>query len=49
MNEQTIPAVAVPYTKKSLELAKRWSKLELIQKAGIHFILVQDNGNIVTV
>ena len=49
MNEQTIPAVAVPYTKKSFELAKRWSKLELIQKTGIRFILVQDNGNIITV
>ena len=49
MNENTIPAVAVPYTKKSLELAERWSKLKQIQKVGIRFILVQENGNIKTV
>lgn len=49
MNENSIPAVAVPYTKKSLELAERWSKLEQIQKVGIRFILVQENGNIVTI
>lgn len=49
MNENTIPAVAVPYTRKSLELAKRWSKLEQIRKVGIRFILVQENGNIVTI
>ncbi|NBJ95493.1 hypothetical protein [Parablautia muri] len=46
MNENTIPAVAVPYTKKSLELAERWSKLKQIQKVGIRFILVQENENI---
>lgn len=49
MNENTVPAVAVPYTKKSLELAERWSKLEQIQKVGIRFILVQESGNIVTI
>ena len=48
-DHNTIPAVAVPYTKKSLELAERWSKLEQIQKVGIRFILVQENGNIKTV
>lgn len=37
MNENTIPVVAVPYTKKSLELAERWSKLEQIQKVGNKF------------
>lgn len=49
MNENTVPTVAVPYTKKSLELAERWSKLEQIQKVGIRFILVQESGNIVTI
>ena len=44
MDENTIPAVAVPYTKKSLELAKRWSKLEQIRKVDIRFILVQETG-----
>lgn len=46
IKENTIPAVAVPYTKKSLELAERWSKLEQIQKVGIRFILVQEDGDI---
>lgn len=49
MDENTIPAVAVPYTKKSLELAKRWSKLEQIRKVDIRFILVQETGNIITI
>ena len=49
LDKNTIPAVAVPYTKKSLELAERWSKLEQIQKVGIRFILVQESGNIVTI
>lgn len=49
MSENVIPVVAVPYTKKSLELAERWSKLEQIQRVGIRFILVQENGNIVTI
>lgn len=42
----TIPAVAVPYTKKSLELAERWSRLEQIRKVGIRFILVMEDGDI---
>lgn len=49
VDENTIPCVAVPYTKKSLELAERWSKLEQIQKVGIIFILIQEDGNILTV
>uniref|UniRef100_N2BDL3 Uncharacterized protein n=1 Tax=Eubacterium plexicaudatum ASF492 TaxID=1235802 RepID=N2BDL3_9FIRM len=49
INENTIPAVAIPYTKKSLELAERWSQLEQIRKVGIRFILVQENGDIVMI
>lgn len=49
VSESTIPAVAVPYAKKSLELAERWSKLEQIQRAGIRFLLVQEDGNILAV
>ena len=41
-----IPVVAVPYSQKSYELAKRWSKYEKIQTANIHFILVYENGEI---
>ena len=41
-----IPVVAVPYSSKSYELAKRWSKYKKIQDANIHFILVYENDNI---
>ncbi len=41
-----IPVVAVPYSQKSYELAKRWSGYKQIQDANIHFILVYENGEI---
>lgn len=41
-----IPVVAVPYSSKSYELAKRWSEYKKIQDANIHFILVYENDNI---
>ena len=44
--DKIIPVVAVPYSQKSYELAKRWSKYEKIQTANIHFILVCENGEI---
>ena len=44
-----IPAVAVPYSKKSYDLANKWSKLPQMKKMGIKFYLVQENGDIVIV
>ena len=44
--ENIIPVVAVPYSPKSHELAKRWRGYKKIQDANIHFILVQENGEI---
>ena len=44
-----IPAVAVPYSKKSYDLANKWSKLPQMKKIGIKFYLVQENGDIVIV
>ena len=41
-----IPVVAVPLSAKSVELAQTWSSNERIRKAGIHFMLVSDNGSI---
>lgn len=41
-----IPIVAVPYSQKSYELAKRWIEYEKIKAANIHFILVYENGEI---
>lgn len=46
MDETILPAVAVPRTKKSLELAQRWSALAQIQKVGIRFLLVGEDGSI---
>ena len=45
-SESIIPVVAVPYSAKSLELAKRWSEYKKIKDANIHFILVYENGEI---
>ena len=42
-----IPVVAVPYSPKSYELAKRWSECKKIKDVNIHFILVNENGEIV--
>ena len=41
-----VPVVAVPLSVKSTELAQTWSFNERIRKAGIHFMLVSDNGSI---
>ena len=41
-----IPVVAVPYSEKSEELARKWSCSERIRSAGICFMLVYDNGNV---
>ena len=40
------PVVAVPYSIKSEELARKWCCNERIRNAGIRFILVKDNGTI---
>ena len=44
--DRVIPVVAVPYSTKSKELAKRWSCSRRIRNAGIRFILVNDNGSV---
>lgn len=41
-----IPTVAVPYTKKSYELASKWVQLKQICLVGISFILVHQDGMI---
>lgn len=41
-----IPVVAVPLSSKSVELAQTWRANERIRRAGIHFMLVGDDGNI---
>ncbi len=46
MSDSIIPVVAVPSTPKSKELALRWSVLPQIEKVGIHFILVKEDGEI---
>lgn len=45
-SNDVIPVVAVPYSAKSAELAKKWSCNERILRAGIRFMLVHDNGEI---
>lgn len=49
LTEQIIPAVAVPYSDKTNELAARWSGYSQIKKLGIRFILVKADGNIVMI
>lgn len=44
ITENYIPMVAVPYSKKSYELASRWSGLEQMKRVGIQFALVHDDG-----
>ncbi|MBE6913216.1 MAG: hypothetical protein E7473_11900 [Ruminococcaceae bacterium] len=48
-SEKIIPTVAVPYSPKSYELAKRWINYKKIQDTNIHFILVQENGEIINI
>ena len=45
-NPNMVPVVAVPLSVKSTELAQTWSSNERIRKAGIHFMLVSNNGSI---
>lgn len=45
-DENMLLGVAVPYSEKSLELACRWSKLPLIKRCGITFLLVKENGEL---
>lgn len=45
-DENTIPAVAVPYYEKTLNLAKKWSQYKQVKMAQIRFILVQEDGDI---
>lgn len=47
--DNVIPAVAVPYSEKSYELATRWSEYPQIKLVGIKFVLVKDNGDIVEI
>jgi hypothetical protein len=46
MTEEIVPAVAVPYSHKSYELAARWSTYPQIQQVGIRFLLVKPDGEI---
>lgn len=49
LTDDVIPVVAVPYSKKSVELAGRWSEYPQMQHVGIKFLLVKDDGDIVTI
>ena len=44
--ENVVPVVAVPYSRKSWELASLWSQNERMKKAGIRFMLVHESGEI---
>ena len=44
--DDNTPVVAVPYSEKSYELAKSWSKNNKMINAGICFALVRDDGSI---
>lgn len=41
-----IPVVAVPYSEKSVTLARKWSVYTQIKDLGIKFYLVKEDGNI---
>lgn len=49
LTDDMIPAVAVPYSEKSVELAGRWSEYPQMQQIGIRFLLVKDDGDIVPI
>lgn len=49
ITENIIPVVAVPFSKKSYELATRWAGLEQIKNVGIKFFLVKEEGKIVVI
>ena len=44
--ERIKPVVAISYTEKSNELAKKWVSLPQIKNAGITFFLVKDDGTL---
>ena len=49
LEKGAIPAVAIPFSEKSFELATRWSKLNAIDQIGIRFLLAKENGDFVIV
>ena len=49
LTENIVPAVAVPYSEKSVELATRWSKYSQVKQIGIRFVLVKADGDIVMI
>jgi hypothetical protein len=44
LTEEMVPAVAVPHSCKSYELAMRWRTYPQIQQVGIRFLLVKPDG-----
>ena len=49
LTENIVPAVAVPYSEKSFELATRWGEYSQIKQIGIRFVLVKADGDIVMI
>lgn len=49
LSEEIIPVVAAPYTERSLALAVKWSAYSQIKAIGLRFLLVKEQGDIVTI
>lgn len=49
LTDGIVPAVAVPYSDKSYELAARWADYPQIKQVGIKFLLVKDAGDILII
>jgi hypothetical protein len=49
LGKNIIPVVAVPYTEKSYSLASVWSQYSQIKLIGIQFMLINKNGNVITI
>lgn len=49
LTEDILPAVAVPFSEKSYELAIKWSEYPQIKQVGIRFLLVKTGGEIITI
>lgn len=49
LTEDMLPAVAVPFSEKSYELANRWREYPQIKQMGIRFLLVKDGGEIMMI
>ena len=47
--DDMIPAVAVPYSEKTDELAREWIGRPLMKQTKIRFLLVKEDGDIVTI